>query len=149
MPDELKRAIRLEVYRSFVDRGRAPTPIELSERFDLSPERVASVLKDLAEQDSALVLLPDSPYVWMAEPFSAVPTLYPVRSGDREWYGNCIWDALAILALLGRDGRVETLSPLDAAPLRFEARDGALEPIEAVIHFAVPASEWWKSIGHT
>jgi hypothetical protein len=36
----------------------------------------------------------------MANPFSAVPTPFLVRSGDRSWYGNCIWDALGIPAML-------------------------------------------------
>ncbi len=148
--DAVVRRVRLHIYRSFVEKSRASTPLELSAAFGLSPEAVGRILRYLESEVSAIVLLPDSPYIWMAEPFSAVPTLFPVKSGDREWFGNCIWDALAILALLERDGEIETLSPLDGKPLRFVVREGSLEPpSEAVIHFAVPASEWWKSIGFT
>ena len=97
--------------------------------------------------------MPGSSYLWMAEPFSAVPTFFPVRSrepgDDRRWFGNCVWDALAILALLKLDGVVETESPTDRETLRFEVTDGALATTGAVIHFAVKASDWWQSIGFT
>lgn len=145
---ELTREIRLHIYRSFVESGQGPTPGDLARGFGLTPGQLEGVLRQLS-RESAIVLLPDSPYLWMAEPFSAVPTLFPVASGDRRWFGNCIWDALAILALVEADGHVETLSPVDGQPLRFEVRDGALQPVEALIHFAVPANEWWKSIGFT
>lgn len=148
-PDELDRRLRLHVYECFAETGEAPAPLELSERFDLSPEAVGDILRRLEQEEAALVLLPGSSYLWMAEPFSAVPTLYPVRSGGDRWFGNCIWDALAILALLERDGHVETRSPVDGEPLHFTVREGELQSIDAVIHFAVPAREWWRSIGFT
>lgn len=147
--DDLVRRLRLHVYRCFAETGRAPAPLELGQQFGLSPEEVAGVLRRLEGQENALVLIPGSSCLWMAEPFSSLPTLFPVSSGDDRWFGNCIWDALAILALLERNGHVDTRSPLDGTPLRFTVRDGALEPIDAVIHFAVPARDWWKSIGFT
>jgi hypothetical protein len=148
-PVELVRSVRLAVYEGFVARGSAPPPAELCRRFGLPPQDLDALLRHLEQEHDALVLMPGSSYVWMAEPFSAVPTHFPVRSGDRTWFGNCIWDALAILALLGRDGTVETLSPLEAEPLRFEVRGGRLQRVPAVIHFAVAARDWWRRIGYT
>jgi len=63
----------------------------------------------------------------MAEPFSAVPTSFLVRSGTRQWWGNCIWDALAILALVGTDGSVFTACPHSGQPLVVSATKGGLE----------------------
>jgi hypothetical protein len=99
-PAGLALRIRLHVYRHFAQTGRAPSPVEIARSFDLPPSRTEFILQQLASQADALVLLPGSAYIWMAEPFSAVPTSFLVGSGERRWWGNCIWDALAILALL-------------------------------------------------
>lgn len=39
--------------------------------------------------------------LWRAAPFFAVSTAFPVEAGNRRWWGNCIWDALGIPAMLG------------------------------------------------
>jgi hypothetical protein len=146
---DLARRVRLHVYRQFADTGRAPTPVELARAFDVTPGQAEAVLKSLATESDALVLLPGSAYVWMAEPFSAVPTSFQVRAGDRTWWGNCIWDALGILATLRVDGRVSTGCPDCGEELRVEVADGRLARGEGLAHFAVPARDWWRSIGFT
>jgi hypothetical protein len=37
----------------------------------------------------------------MAMPLSAIPTPFQVEVGGRHFFGNCIWDALGIVAMLG------------------------------------------------
>jgi hypothetical protein len=145
----LARRIRLHVYRHFAGTGRAPSPVEIARSFGLGPGRVERILQRLATEDDALVLLPGSSYVWMAEPFSAVPTSFPVRSGGGTWWGNCIWDALAILALLGVDGQVSTACPDCGEELRVHVEGGRPARHDGVAHFAVPARDWWRSIGFT
>ncbi len=141
--------IRLWIYRHFVDAGRAPSPVEIAAHFRLTPGTVEERLRRLQDQANALVLLPGSSYIWMAEPFSAVPTSFLVRSGTRQWWGNCIWDALAILALVGTDGSVSTACPHSGQPLIVSVTKGSLEGAQGVVHFAVPAREWWRDIGFT
>jgi hypothetical protein len=85
--------IRSWIYRHFVDTGRAPSPVEIAAHFQLTPADVEHRLRRLQEEANALVLLPGSSYIWMAEPFSAVPTSFHVRSGGRQGWGNCIWGA--------------------------------------------------------
>ena len=75
----------------------------------------------------------------MAEPFSAVPTSFNVRSGARVWWGNCIWDALAILALVGTDGAVSTACPHSGQPLRVSVTARGLGESQGIVHVAVPA----------
>jgi hypothetical protein len=82
---DLAGRVRLHVYRHLADTGRAPTPVEIGRSFDLTPSRAEGVLHWLATEADALVLLPGSAYVWMAEPFSAVPTSFAVGSGGRTW----------------------------------------------------------------
>jgi len=140
--------IRLWIYRHFVDTGRAPSPVEIAARFQLTPGTVEERLRGLQDED-ALVLLPGSSYIWMAEPFSAVPTSFLVRSGPRHWWGNCIWDALAILALVDTDGSVSTACPHSGQPLLVSVTNGSLANAQGIVHFAVPAREWWRDIGFT
>ncbi|HEV8651392.1 MAG TPA: organomercurial lyase [Actinomycetes bacterium] len=145
---DLARRVRLQVYRHFADTGRAPTPVELARAFDLTPSHAERVLEELATKADALVLLPGSSYVWMAEPFSAVPTSFLVGSGARRWWGNCIWDALAILAVLDVDGWVATACPDCGQELRVEVAAGRPAG-DGAVHFAVAARDWWRSIGFT
>lgn len=141
--------IRLWIYRHFIEKGRAPSPIEIADAFTLLPGEVEASLERLQGRLDALVLLPDSPYIWMAEPFSAVPTSYRVETGDRVYWGNCIWDALAILALIGADGRVDAACAQSGEPLEVAVAGGRLVPGPGVAHFAVAARDWWRSIGFT
>ena len=141
--------IRLWIYQHFVDTGRAPGPVEIAANFRLTPDHVEHILHRLQREADALVLIPGSPYIWMAEPFSALPTSFLVRSGTRQWWGNCIWDALAILALLGLDGSVVTACPHSGQPLLLTVTKGALVEAAGVVHFAVSARDWWRDIGFT
>jgi len=141
--------IRLWIYQHFAETGGAPGPVEIATHFGLTPDHVDSALHRLQAEADALVLVPGTPYVWMAEPFSAVPTWFRVRSGTRQWWGNCIWDGLAILALLGLDGVVATACPVSGQPLQLSVVDGALVDAPGVVHVAVSARDWWRDIGFT
>jgi hypothetical protein len=66
--------VRLWIYRHFADTGYAPSPIEIAMHFGLTPDQVDQALHRLEKEADALVLIPGTGYVWMAEPFSAVPT---------------------------------------------------------------------------
>ena len=83
----------------------------------------------------------------MAHPFSAVATDFLVIIGDRQWYANCVWDGLSILALLG-DGTLETHSPATGELIRFTVTDGEVLG-EGLVHFLVPARRFWVDIGFT
>ncbi len=146
---ELDRDIRLWIYHHFADMGIAPSPVEIATEFSLTPDGAEQALYRLQRDADALVLIPGSPYIWMAEPFSAVPTSFVVRSDARRWWGNCIWDGLAILALLGFDGEVSTACPQSGQPLRVTVAKARLVEAPGVVHFAVPARDWWRNIGFT
>lgn len=94
-----------------------------------------------------LVLAPGTPYVWMANPLSAIPTPFPVEVGGRTWFGNCIWDALGVVAMLGGTGTVTTWCPDCGEHLSVSVEDNRLSSGEGVVHFAVPAAHWWDDIG--
>src|SRR5712692_228820 len=100
----VERDVRVQVYRLFVELGRAPVPAEIAHALDLRQDAVEDAIRRLAA-DHALVLAPGTPYIWMANPFSAIPTPFSVGAGGRTFFGNCIWDAMGVVAMLGEPGR--------------------------------------------
>jgi hypothetical protein len=141
--------VRLHLYERFLVDGRPPTAAETGEALDLPTEEAEAAYERL-EQAHVIVLAPGSTDVWMANPLSAVPTPFRVITDDgRSWWGNCVWDAFGVLAMIGADGVVDTSCADCGERLELRVRDGELEPVEAVVHFAVPAASWWDNIGFT
>lgn len=141
--------VRLHIYRRFVEDATPPSVAQTSAALGVSRDDVAASYRRLAE-GHVVVLEPGSLDVWMANPLSARPTSFRVRTeGGREYFAPCVWDAPGILAMLEIDGTADTVCPDCDAPLSLEVRDGDLVPTEAVAHFAVPARRWWDDIGFT
>src|SRR5262245_66448659 len=107
-----ERDVRAAVYAAFRETGEAPTVDALAVTLGLTPEEVTRALSALADAH-ALVLRPGSAAIWMAHPFSGIPTDFLVTVGERRWFANCVWDGLAIVALRGGTGRTTTQSPSD------------------------------------
>jgi hypothetical protein len=145
---DLDRDVRHAVYRHFVDTGGAPAKQELAAALGVPGAAVEASLRRL-EAAHMLVLAPGTAEIWMAHPFSAVPTLYPVHAGGRRCWANCAWDALAIPALLGVDADTKTRCPDCGERLALRTRGGEMEPTDAVVHFAVPPRRFWENIGFT
>jgi hypothetical protein len=60
--------------------------------------------------EAHMLVLEPTGEILMANPFSAVPTPFLAEVGGRRWFGNCIWEALGIIATLHADGRVVCVS---------------------------------------
>lgn len=148
MTDQEKQ-IRLFVYQFVLRHDRCPTLNEIAQEAQLTPLATQEVLERLEKVHSALVLSPGSGNLWLADPFAALPTPYPVLAGDHLWYGMCVWDALAILSVADLNGRAPTVCPTSGQSLELRVTGGSLSHSEGMVHFAVPAAEWWKDIGFT
>ena len=142
----LERAIRLFIYRHFVETARAPDLAAIARETGTDEQAIASALRGLAD-GHAIVLAPASVSVWMAHPFSAVPTPYPVDAGGRTYWANCAWDAAGMLSLIG-DGETQTLCADCGQPAGFGVQDAALVG-DGVVHFAVPPSRFWENVAYT
>lgn len=140
--------VRLGLYEQFLSLGRAPSPGEVAAALGEDEAEVSEAYERLA-RDHVLVLLPGTRELWMANPLSAVPTGFRVETQHGAYFGNCIWDALGIPAMLAADADISTTCPDCEEPLELAVRDGALEPLGWVAHFAVPAARWWDDIGYT
>ena len=147
-----EQRVRLHVMEAILGSGRAPSVAQAARALGAAEADTAAAFRRLAE-DHAVVLAPATLNVWMANPLSAVPTGFPAAVAGRRHFGNCIWDALGIVAMMtgpDGDGRVSTSCPDCALPLTFEVVGGRPDPtIDAVAHFAVPAARWWENIGYT
>ena len=84
---ELENDVRVFVYRHFVSACRAPTTADTALAFKRSSREIRGVFNALAEKH-VLVLLPDSGEIWMAMPFSAIPTAFRVIRGESTWWAN-------------------------------------------------------------
>jgi len=134
------------VYASFRDRSAPPSVAELADSLSVSYATVSSTLRNLADKH-CIVLLPDTDSIWMAHPFSGIETDFVVTIDDRQWFANCVWDGLSILALFG-DGSLDTHSPATGKPIRFEVSAGVVHG-SGIVHFLVPARRFWDDIGYT
>lgn len=149
---QLDRTVRWLVYRYFEETTRAPDLRRLARLAEATVGETAASLRRLHEAHH-LVLHPEragsSPRVWMAHPFSDVPTHYAVDAGDRLYSVNCAWDALALPPLLGLDAEIRAKSPRTGDPLHLEVKAGELRPTTTFMHFVVPAAKFWDDIGFT
>ncbi len=145
---EFDTNVRLAVFHAAAGSGSTPSPPELAHQLGTSLTEIDASLDRLAA-DRVVVLKPGTSDIWMANPFSAVETGFEVSAGNSRWYGNCIWDSLGILALVKREGFVETPCPDCGELLRVDVARGELQPSMGIVHFAVPAAHWWDDIGYT
>ncbi len=145
--DDAGSALRLFIYKHFIDRGGAPKVSEMAAGLGESTTTIRRALQRLAATHA--FLLQDDGELWRAAPFSAVPTTFPVRTGNRQWWGNCIWDALGIPAMLGRDAVINTSCGCCNHRIVLEVRNGKLRAPAGVIHFAVPARHWYDDVVFT
>jgi hypothetical protein len=137
--------VRAAVYEATIDTGAPPTIHDMARDLELATASVRESLERLAV-GKALVLQRDSREVLMANPFSAVPTPFAVRANERLYYGNCIWDALGIPAMLQADAHIESSCGCCGEAMQLTVQGSQLEPLEAVVHFAIPAHRWWQDI---
>lgn len=96
-----------------------------------------------------LVLQPETNEILMANPFSAVPTPFPVATASQHYYGNCIWDALGVAAALGDDTVINAACGCCGLGLDVTIRAGQASAPDSLIHFALPAVRWWDDIVFT
>lgn len=148
IPGVLDRDVRSYVYEATVASGVPPTAGQTAQALGVAPDAVRAAFERLAEAHH-LVLQRGSREILMAMPFSAVATPFTVKVGAVSYYANCAWDAFGIPVMLKQDARIATSCGCCASSMTLEARSGALEPAAGVVHFAVPAREFWDNIVFT
>lgn len=145
-PDlSLDKVVRYHVYDHVMRAGLPPTIAQTSAALARSPEEIKAAFQRLAE-GHILVLQNGTGEILMANPFSAVPTPFVVKTARRSYYGNCIWDAMGIPAMLGEDAVIEASCGCCGTAMNLQVTDGALADAKGIAHFAIPAAHWWDDI---
>jgi transposase InsO family protein len=146
--DPFDLRIRNETYRTFVERGGAPTVHQLADELGLAVPDVEASWRRLHDLH-AIVLEADGRTLRMANPFSARPTRFRVDTGDRSWFANCAWDAFGVCAALHVDGHIATTCPDCEAPIEIDVVDEQPDTTTLLFHSLVPAAQWWDDIVFT
>lgn len=146
--DELIDRVRLYVFSEAANTGSVPQPPNIADSLGCSPAEVEQCLRMLAA-GKVLILAPNDGNIWAANPFCAVPSAFRVEARGKTYWGICIWDALGIVAALGTDAVIHTCCGDCSEPMLLEVAAGKLKRSEGVVHFAVPAHQWWANIGFT
>lgn len=148
MTDELQDQIRFQVNRFIFDKGFAPSVAQLSELLHKEKYVIESGLEALAE-NQAIVLHPNSFDIWVAHPFALFPTLFWVKTKDKQWWGNCPWCSFGIAALAKADTEIYTKLKGQQEPIKIEIRAGEVVQKEYVVHFPIPAAKIWDNVVYT
>jgi hypothetical protein len=143
----MNQQVRLYIMEFFINTGRAPTIAEAAIDLGESPARITRLFEDLAE--AHVIVLQENKEILMALPFSAVPTGFDVRLAGRNYWGNCIWDALAIPAMLKKDADIFTACGCCSFALNISVKGHQITAGEGTIHFALPLVKWWDNIVFT
>ena len=148
-PTDFDWSVRAAIYRSFADTGRAPVLPELAVMVGGATEHQIRESLERLFAAHEIAPLPDGDGVWMANPFSGVPTEYPVETPHMTCWANCAWDALGVPAILDTDGWTRTRCAESGEPMEFGVVDGTLSGDDGVIHLVTPLRDAWIDIGFT
>ena len=148
MNDNLLFRVRHFVYEQAVEHGSIPAREAIGAALNIGESETDGALAQLSELHH-LALLP-SGEIMMAQPFSAIPTAYVVSADQHTWWAPCLWDALGIAAMVGDDVRIRTSCADCNEGVILSVEGGAPAfPAEAIMHFVVPARDWWQDIVFT
>lgn len=136
--------LRRLVYDILRRGGAVPAVARLARNSNAAPDAVTASLARLA--DAHMFVLGRDGEILMANPFSAVPTPFVVSIGGSSWYGNCIWDAMGIAAMLASNAIVRTSCGCCGTAAKIRIPQDCSDANEWKAHFAIPAAHWWDDI---
>jgi hypothetical protein len=140
--------IRYEIYRFLADQCKAPTTHELAGNLSLAEEDVRKSFFQL-NANHMIFLERGTEFIRMAFPFSAIPTRFKVKSGQKEWWANCAWDAFGIAAALNMDVLIEAAYPDDQSTIEFQVNQHQVDGKNHVVHFPLPCQQWYDDLVFT
>jgi len=144
----LLRDVRLYVYEQMIATSTAPSAADVARALSIGVRDAEDAFRSLHDA-RMLVLRPGETTIWMAMPFSNVQTPFTVISRGRAYYANCAWDAFGVPALLHADARVFTTCGDCGSVLERKISGGRLPETRGLVHFAIPARQWWDDVGFT
>ena len=142
------RRVRHAIYQHTIAHGAVPSTTELGGQLGMTAAEVDASLLRLAARH-VIALAPGTTSIWMAHPFSAVPTAYRVETTQHTYWANCAWDVLGIAALLGVDARARSICPDCGDTLDVVVENGTARSTGTRVHFGVGPRRFWQNVGFT
>ena len=87
MTESFDRDVRHYIYTTFAETTFPPTTSQVAEHFGVSIASIENAFETLANAHH-IALAPGSHSIWMAHPFSGVPTNYVAVIGSKKYHGN-------------------------------------------------------------
>ena len=149
MEQQLQDRIRYFINQFIYDRGYAPTVEQLADLAGTKQDEVTTALDDLVKNHS-LVLHPNSHRIWIAHPFSLMPTMFWVEGPSMGWYSNCTWCALGVASLV-TNGDVTIYTKLNGTRevQKIHVENGNVVEDHLLVHFLVPPQHFWDNVIYT
>ena len=146
---DLDTLVKLNIYETIAETATAPTTHKVAKVLGVPLPEIDAAFKRLHEKRLLVPEPGDPSHIRMAPPFSGIATPFLVKAWAKDYYANCVWDALGIPAALHTDGIIEAADAHSGEPMSLEIRNGQPVPQACAIHFAVPAARWWDDIIYT
>ena len=148
--DAFDQLVRNFIYRHFVDQGRPPSVEETALTLGADIDQTRAAFEQLHRMH-AIFLEPTTqePQIRMANPFSAFPTRFRVRTLRQSYWANCAWDMLGIPAALEADATIEAPCA-DCGEICFiQVSNDQVSSSGEIAHFAVPFRHWYDDLTFT
>lgn len=136
--------IRAYVFNDLMRTGTVPSFEAIAGDFEREPNEIRESFRRLAE--AHVFVLQDTGELMAANPFAAIPTPFQIIANGVRYSAMCIWDSLGIPAMLKTDADIHTTCGDCYGEIVVRIADGELQRGEGVVHFAVPAAQWWNNI---
>ena len=140
--------VRYLIYRFFAENCKAPAYQEIAALLGEAEARTRASFHAL-HAHHMIFLEPGSDSIRMANPFSAVPTRYKVKIGQKQWWANCAWDTLGIAAALHSDATIEAGYPDSDQTVELSVENGTVDGKGNVVYFALPCRQWYDDLVFT
>lgn len=140
--------LRHHVYSATVELGRPPLSTEVAAALGVAAADVLDGFRRLRER-RLVYLARDTGEIVMAPPFSAFPTGFLVKTRQRSYFANCVWDGYGIAAALHEDATIQASCACCGEPMTLAVEAGRPTSAEGIAHFAVPAAHWWDDLPYT
>jgi len=142
---EFDLKVRHQIYHFFAEQCRAPSHQEVAALLDAAQENVNVSFHKLHERHM-IFLEHGADTIRMANPFSAIPTRFKVKSGNKQWWANCAWDSFGIAAALKLDARIEAGYPDSQETVRLQVNNGLVDGKNHVVYFPLPCRQWYDDL---
>ena len=141
--------LRLLVYRSFADTGRAPEVVAAAAELGVETSAVRAGFLELAR--ARHLALDAAGAILMAHPFSAIPLGFAVMGRSTLWWGGCAWDSFALPHLVPGEKSVLVSTRCPGCDRALAWNVGNHRPPEGdeVAHFLLPAARMWDDVVRT